>query len=198
MPSPVGHALGGLAVGLVASSRPEWRSLAVCACVAVLPDADFLLPIRHRGPSHSVGAAAIVGATAFALMKLSPLARDASRMSLAIAAAYATHIVLDWLGADSSTPRGLMALWPVTTAFFISDLDVFSSVDRRYWLEGFWRRSAISLARELAILVPFVVAAAWWTTRNRPRRPPPAPPAHPGSDLDFRTGHRKSRSDPGA
>ena len=169
MPSPVGHALGGLAVGLVTSARPDWRWLAVCACAAVLPDADFLLPIRHRGPSHSLGAVGIVGVTAFAWMKLSAHGRDAARVSLAIAAAYATHVLFDWLGADSSTPRGLMALWPFTTTFFISDLDVFSSVDRRYWLDGFWRRSAISLARELAILVP-LVAAAWWATRNRSRR----------------------------
>jgi inner membrane protein len=166
MPSPVGHALGGLAVGLVVSSRPEWRWLALCACAAMLPDADFLLPIRHRGPTHSIGAAAIAGATAFAWLKLSADARDAARLSLAIGTAYATHVLLDWLGADSSTPRGLMALWPFTTAFFISDLDVFSSVDRRYWLDGFWRRSATSLVRELAVLVP-LVAVAWWTTRHR-------------------------------
>ncbi len=162
MPSPVGHALGGLAVGLIASSRPEWRWLAVCACAAMLPDVDFLLPIRHRGPSHSIGAAAIVGAAAFAAMKLFAEARDAGRMCVVIAAAYATHVLLDWLGADSSAPRGLMALWPFSTGSYVSDLDVFNSVDRRYWLPGFWRRSAISLARELVVLGPFVVLAWWW------------------------------------
>ena len=40
--------------------------------------------------------------------------RENGRRALAITAAYATHTLLDWLGADSSAPFGIMALWPVT------------------------------------------------------------------------------------
>ena len=169
MPSPVGHALGGLAVGLLASSRPGWRLLAVCAVVAALPDADFLLPMQHRGPSHSVGAAAAAGVLAFIGLKLASHKHDASWLALIMAAAYGTHVLFDWLGADSSEPRGLMALWPFSSAFYISDLNVFDSVDRRYGLDGFWKKNAIAGLRELLILVPLVVAA-WFARSRRQRR----------------------------
>ena len=169
MPSPVGHALGGLAVGLLASSRPGWRLIAACAVVAALPDADFLLPMQHRGPSHSVGAVVAAGVLAFVGLKFASKTGEASRVALILAAAYGTHVLFDWLGADSSAPRGLMALWPFSSAFYISDLDVFHSVDRRYWVDGFWKRNAIAGLRELLILVP-VVVAAWFARTRRPRR----------------------------
>ena len=132
---------------------------------AALPDVDFLLPIRHRGVSHSVGAAALAGGVVYAWLKLRSDGL-AVRGALAVAIAYATHTLFDWLGADSSSPRGLMALWPFTHGYFISDLDVFNSVDRRYWLPGFWRRSLLSLARELVILTPLVALAFWWHRRR--------------------------------
>jgi membrane-bound metal-dependent hydrolase YbcI (DUF457 family) len=167
MPSPVGHALGGLAVGLLVSSRADWRLLAACAAAAAVADADFLLPIRHRGASHSVGAAVIAGLATYAWMKLVAVHRNPARLGFALAAAYGTHVLFDWLGADSSVPRGLMALWPFSTSFFISDADLFNSVDRRYWLPGFGRRIAVALVREMAILGPLVAAAFWWNRRRR-------------------------------
>ena len=172
MPSPVGHALGGVAVALVATSSSRWRWLALCAVAAALADADFLLPMRHRGVSHSIGTAVLVGGVAFTWLKLSHT-RDAVRSSAIIAVAYGTHVLFDWLGADSSAPRGLMALWPLSSSFYISNVDLFDSVDRRYWLDGFWRRNSLAFVRELAILIP-VVAAAWfcrsWFRAARPKR----------------------------
>ena len=164
-----------------------WPLVAACAAAAALPDADFLLPMRHRGPSHGLGTALLAGVAAFAWLKLRS-SRDGFRISCAIAAAYATHTLFDWLGADSSSPRGLMALWPFTDAYFISDLDLFNSVDRRYWLEGFWRRTAVSLARELAILAP-ITAFAWWFRHRLPEPGVRARISHSGRA-------RNSSSDP--
>ena len=166
MPSPLGHALGGLAVGLLASPRLNTSLLAACAIAGALADVDFLLPLRHRGPSHSIGAAAMVGLAAYAWLKTTNARTDPARIAALIAAAYGTHVLFDWLGADSSTPRGLMALWPFSPAFFISDLDVFNSVDRRYWLDGFWRRTVIALLREVVILVPLI--GIIWFAKRRP------------------------------
>ena len=132
-----------------------------CAVAAALADADFLLPMRHRGLSHSIGAALLAGVVAFAWVKVADV-RDAVRWGMVIAVAYATHVLFDWLGADTSTPRGLMALWPFSSAYYISGLDVFDSVDRRYWLEGFWRRNLIAVTREVALLAPLVGTAWWW------------------------------------
>lgn len=69
MPSPLGHALGGVIVALAGASPsgPKGagltglsRPLIYCAAAAVLPDVDFLWG-RHNMETHSLGAAALAG-----------------------------------------------------------------------------------------------------------------------------------------
>jgi membrane-bound metal-dependent hydrolase YbcI (DUF457 family) len=177
MPSPVGHILAGLAVGSFANRRTDWMLPLVCGVAAALPDADFLFPIRHRGPSHSVLAAAVTAAATFAVLVIARVKRDRLRIAAAVGLAVLSHVLLDWLGKDSSTPRGVMALWPWTTTYYMSELNIFDAIDRRYWLEGFWRRNTIALMRELVILLPIV----WLSTYRSPARssvpavrPPPS------------------------
>ncbi len=177
MPSPIGHALGGMAVGALVSGRPGWRLAAVCAVAGTLPDLDFLLPLQHRGPTHSVGAAVLVFAGAAVLLALRARRDESWRTAAAVALAYASHVLLDWLGADSSTPRGVLALWPVSDVFYVSGLDLFNAVDRRYWTPGFWTRNALALARELVILGPLAAISVSAGRRVRSyQRPGAAPP----------------------
>ena len=159
MPSPVGHMLGGIAVGFLASRDRGWRLPAVCGLVAALPDIDFLLPIPHRGPTHSIAAALAAFAVTLVITSFRPGDFPRVRVATAIGLAVLSHVLLDWLGQDSSTPRGLMALWPLTSTYYVSEVSVFNAVDRRYWLDGFWRRNAIAVAREIAILGPIAVLA---------------------------------------
>lgn len=154
MPSPIGHALGGMAIGALIARRSGWRVAALCAVAGAAPDIDFLLPLQHRGASHSLGAAALAFATSLAVLSVRPAGLHRLRIATAVALAYASHTLLDWLGADSSSPLGVMALWPISGAFYVSGLDVFNAVDRRYWLPGFWTRNALALMRELLILGP--------------------------------------------
>ena len=63
MPSPIGHALGGIALAWVVVPRRNVHSAVVLAAVALAPDLDLLVG-DHRGISHSVGAAVAAGATA--------------------------------------------------------------------------------------------------------------------------------------
>ncbi|MDQ3487565.1 MAG: metal-dependent hydrolase [Acidobacteriota bacterium] len=176
MPSPIGHALGGMAVGALISGRPGWRIAAACAVAATLPDLDFLLPLQHRGPTHSIGATALVFAGAAGMLSLHPGQAERRRTAVAVALAYASHVLLDWLGADSSTPRGVLALWPVSDVFYVSGLDVFNAVDRRYWTQGFWTRNALALARELVILGPVAAICASAGRRVRSYQPRGATP----------------------
>jgi len=159
MPSPIGHALGGIASGTLISRPAGWGHLAIFALAGALADVDFLLPIPHRGPTHSLGGTLLVLVTALA-------ASSRARFAVAVAAAYGSHVLLDWLGADSSVPRGLMALWPLSSAYYISNLDVFRAVERRYWLPGFWSRNAVAVVRELLILAPLFVLLRWLRTRS--------------------------------
>lgn len=175
MPSPIGHALGGIAVGALVARRADWRLVSACAVAAALPDVDFLLPLQHRGSSHSLGAAVLVLTASLAVLARTA-DRDRVRVSLAVALAYASHTLLDWLGADSSSPRGVMALWPVSSAFHISGLDAFNAVDRRYWLPGFWTRNAVALLREFVILGPIAAICVSAGRRVRSYRPHGATP----------------------
>lgn len=175
MPSPIGHVLGGIAVGALVAQRMDWRVAAACGVAAALPDVDFLLPLQHRGPSHSLGAAVLVLAASCAgtTRTADP---DRLRVIVAVTLAYASHVLLDWLGADSSSPRGVMALWPVSSAFYVSGLDLFNAVDRRYWMPGFWTRNTIALVRELVILGPLVAISVLAGRRVRSCRPRGATP----------------------
>ena len=84
---------------------------------------------QHRAYTHSVGA--VLAVFGISLLLTRGRARDPVRLSFAIAASYASHVLFDWLGADSPAPRGLMALWPFTDAHYVSRLDVFPVVSRK-------------------------------------------------------------------
>src|SRR3954452_11367330 len=71
VPSPVGHALGALAVGWAvaprpATSRAAWTQAALLAAAGVAPDLDLLMG-RHSAETHSLGAAILVATVAAGL-----------------------------------------------------------------------------------------------------------------------------------
>ena len=182
MPTPVGHALGGLAAAFLvssaaASSRLTMPVLAACAAVAVAPDLDIPFG-SHRTYTHSIAAVALAGITAWAVLRRRPAS---VQMSLVIAAAHASHLVLDWMGADTSRPPGLMMLWPVSREFYVSGWNVFGEVSRRYWRpEEFLYGNTLALMRELAIIMPLLLIAwAVWSKRT-------LGPVSPQSTVDSR------------
>jgi membrane-bound metal-dependent hydrolase YbcI (DUF457 family) len=184
MPSPIGHALAGVAAAWTADLVPGdrlWRTAPrdaswyaragngltlACACLAVLPDLDLVMlpfkPETHRTVTHSVGAAVVVGLTAAAMAGRAR--RPAARVSLMCAAAYATHLLLDWLGADRFPPFGLQMFWPFSDGWFISGWDLFRQTARRQLMSpAIIRLNALAIAQEMAILVPILVAL--WLVR---------------------------------
>jgi inner membrane protein len=82
-------------------------------------------------------------------------------------AAYSTHILLDYLGNDTSAPYGVMALWPFSQEYFMSPVPVFPAITRRYWLTGFWEQNLWALLFELAVLGPIVIGVWWWRRQTR-------------------------------
>lgn len=158
--------LAGAAAGLLVSGRAHSSAapVVVFALVAAAPDLDLVLSsIVHRGPSHSLTAAAIAGAAAWLLRGARP---GRTRFALAVAAAYATHTAADWLSADTTPPMGLMALWPLTGEYYVAPVPIFLAVSRRYWLAETWLLNLRALIRELLILGP-LLWIAWWVTRQR-------------------------------
>ncbi len=138
---------------------------AACVALAIAPDLDILWG-SHRGASHSLGAAAAVWLVA-ALAAVA-LRAPVFRTATVCAAAVASHILLDWLGRDTSTPFGIQALWPFSRHYFESGANVFLEISRRYWKpdEFIWGNLR-SVAREVAILGPLAAVAWWLRTRGR-------------------------------
>src|SRR5579872_6094402 len=179
VPSPIGHAVAGLATAWTADLFPgdrAWRfappgtsrfkraggALTLfSAALAAAPDLDLLFN-RHRTVTHSVGAVLVVAllAAVFAATASLPI----GRVTLMCASAYATHLLLDWLGADSTPPYGIQALWPISKAWYISNLDLFPETVRRLpFAPSTLRQNALTVAQELAILSPFTLGV--WLVR---------------------------------
>jgi membrane-bound metal-dependent hydrolase YbcI (DUF457 family) len=179
MPSPIGHALAGLAAAWAADLVPgqrAWRTAQepaswfgraggglTVACVALGGAADLdLLVTTHRTVTHSAGAVILVGAFAAALA--ANAGRPVARVALMCAAAYGTHLFLDWLSVDLSTPRGIQALWPFDGEWFISGADLFPQTERRdLWTPASMLKNVKAIVQELVILGPPVVAL--WLVR---------------------------------
>jgi membrane-bound metal-dependent hydrolase YbcI (DUF457 family) len=174
VPSPIGHALGGLAAGwLVAgiapspgrasavarwSQQPAIRRGALFVLLGIAPDFDLLVG-PHRTYSHSIGAVLIVALAALALTRA-----HRPRLAGACAAAWGSHVLFDWLGDDTSPPFGLMALWPFSTEFLHSPVPIFMAISRRYWRPEFVAHNTLAIVREVLILAP-VMWMAWMVRR---------------------------------
>jgi membrane-bound metal-dependent hydrolase YbcI (DUF457 family) len=157
VPSPVGHALGGLIVGeLLAPS-----ALLLCAIAGVAPDVDFLWG-RHNMETHSLFAALVAGILIFAWKRN-------GRLALAVTLAWASHVLFDWLGSDTTPPLGVMAMWPFSSDYYFSNAFFFEAISRRYWLDNFYTHNAWAVAREVLMLGP-VALMAWWFARRSKRK----------------------------
>ena len=180
MPSPIGHGLAGLAIGLVIdSSRPSdapasprrlSRFVVLGAVFAALPDADLLYSPIHRGMTHSIGATALLMIITAAVTGW-VTGRVQWRWVLLIGAAHASHILMDWLGTDRYPPEGLEALWPFSRKFYISGWDIFPPTERRLYLPGALLINVRALLAEVAIVGP-IAALAFIATRTRRSRVP--------------------------
>ena len=181
MPSPIGHALAGIAAAWSADLVPgdrAWRTAPAgstwfqragggltlgCAALGAAPDLDLAF-VAHRTVTHSLSAAVFVGL--FAAVVAAATRRPIARIALMCAAAYGSHLLLDWLGADYYPPRGIQLLWPVNHEWYISGLDVFRQTARlRVFTRGPMMTNVRAVAQELAIMLP--VLGGLWLARSR-------------------------------
>jgi inner membrane protein len=200
VPSPLGHAVAGLAAGWLIAGAPAlhsrrhsatrtaptappaapitnqpwiatWRAAFVFAGLAVAPDLDLLVH-AHSMYTHSIGAALIV---MLAVAALTPAQARRWAAAFASGAAYATHTLLDWMGNDTTPPIGIMALWPFTSDYYESNLHFFMAITRRYWLPGFWTHNLIAMLREVGTLVPLALVIYFLRRRSSSPSSPSSP-----------------------
>ena len=94
------------------------------AALATLPDVDQLLPIPHRGPTHTVGFAAVVGVVAGGGVALASGTVVASQPAWAplFVGGVATASLCSHLAGDAITPMGIRPLRPLSRVHFTLDL----------------------------------------------------------------------------
>jgi|TARA_Y100000294_G_scaffold95531_3_gene88892 inner membrane protein len=142
-----------------ASARTVWRSLAVFGLLGVAPDLDFLVG-AHSAYTHSLGATVLVGLAAWALV--SP---RSGLIALACAAAWGSHLLLDWLGTDGSAPIGVMALWPFDAGYYLSSAGWFLPIHRNLAQPGIAAHTLRAIGLELLLIGPLAAAAIWLRRR---------------------------------
>ncbi len=147
----------------VRADRPKAALLLVVGA-AVAPDLDFLWG-RHNMETHSLGAAVLAG-----LMVLAWTRGGNPRLAAAVSLAWASHVLFDWLGSDTTPPLGVMALWPLTSSYYFADAFIFEAISRRTYLPNFWSHNLGAVAREIVLLGPLAALAMWhrWRSHGRP------------------------------
>jgi inner membrane protein len=173
MPSPVGHAIAGLTVHvLTAGSRLElvdWRRATIVTGAALAPDLDLAFRFvdgrnHHGNEMHSLGLALLSACTA---LGLATLLRHRRPLVLASAVGFAwlSHVLLDYLNVDTHPPIGILALWPLSAAYFKFPWPIFLDVGRTLDM-GTIRHNALAAAWESVVLFPVL----WWAWRFRTGR----------------------------
>ena len=169
--------MAGLAVGWAATDRSmeprasRWSALVLLsAFVAAAPDLDLLYPQSHRLFTHGVGATLVVMIIA-GLVTRQVTGRVSWRLVLALGAAHASHIVLDWMGTDRFPPPGIRALWPFSNQFYISGWEIFPNVERRLWRPDALAVNVHAALVEVLIVGP-VAVLSWVATRTRRNHAP--------------------------
>jgi membrane-bound metal-dependent hydrolase YbcI (DUF457 family) len=181
MPTSIGHAAAGIAAAWTADLIPghrAWRTAPrqaswfrragdgftlMCGAIGAVADLDLVIH-SHRGATHSIGAAIIAGLVAAAFAWVA--SRPVLRVSLMSAAAYGTHVLLDWLGVDTYWPFGIQALWPFSTRWYISGLGIFPQTERvRFLSAAAIQINLAAVSQEMMILTPLLLGL--WIARTR-------------------------------
>lgn len=172
MPSPIGHALAGLTLHALAARRagelPDVRRAALVVGAALAPDLDLLLKFidgrnHHQAESHSLGCAVLAALAVWAVGRWRHWPRPPA-LGLAVGLAWASHVLLDYLGSDTHPPIGLMALWPLSAAYYKFPWPVFMDIGRTLEWETI-RHNAVAVAWETILLVPLLLLS--WRHRLR-------------------------------
>jgi inner membrane protein len=164
----VGHVMIGLAAGRAQEreGRRVWRRLALYGALGVAPDLDvipallhhpWLVPLGHRGATHSITFAVLLG------LAVALVAPGASRLRTAIAATLtvASHGLVDPLNMSSV---GTAYFWPFSSERFSWGVKFIPETPVGWG--AFHGAGLVNLLCEILIFSPFVAYALWPRARG--------------------------------
>ena len=179
MASPVAHALGAYAClvtlrpEVVADPRKHKIAIAAAAILGPLADADFFVArftvnpaFQHHYFTHSIPFLCVFFLFCYLLLRI--FRADALNLAMLGAAAYSTHLLLDYFTQDGSYPYGIPLLWPFTDHHFLAPVELFRSIHRGSWRTLFGLTNVKAAACEIALLAP-AAFLAWYRARRLSR-----------------------------
>ncbi|MGC4083477.1 MAG: metal-dependent hydrolase [Vicinamibacterales bacterium] len=181
MPSPLGHFLAGLSVGIATDSQPPpaRRPLSsyatpfslLAVAMAAAPDIDLMVPDAiephfHRTATHSITAVVLLFIVSmFVTGQVTPQV-NRWRVSAILALAWATHLLMDWLGADPSIPSGIQLLWPFSERTSSRGSDWFPAIERDIHASHFLVQNTTAAIVEIVVGVPLVAFGLFINARR--------------------------------
>lgn len=178
MPSPIAHTLAAyttlvsLEPSLVSNREKNSLALGSAFVFGSLADADFIVAhfttatyLHHHYFSHSIPF--VLAFTAFCWIALKLLRRPSpAKWAGLFGAAYASHLLLDYLTEDGSFPYGIPLLWPMTSQHFVAPVTIFYSIHRGTWQAIFSPENLQALLMELAVMIPITLLAVFIARRR--------------------------------
>ena len=181
MCTPIGHTLFGYSVFLASPLWNQWKAWRIflfVLIVANMPDLDIVIGyivgkpnLYHQHFSHSL----------FFVMCVSILLGWGSKwflkgfglkMGLLTAGILLSHLMLDFLGRDTSYPYGIQVFWPFSKEFFISPVRIVRSVSKSsasqtfiqslFCWHNFW-----TVFSEIAVFVPLILGLRIWRKKRQ-------------------------------
>jgi inner membrane protein len=165
MPSPLIHSAAGYLIFRLLKKKYSFIGnqiftiplLAITLVFSLLPDLDVIPGILfrdmerfHNNVSHSLVVGLLV-AIIFSLVASRFNKSSTKPMFAAAFISYEFHILLDYF----TYGRGVMLIWPFTSARFSSPVKLFTGVQWGYGLASFWHLSTVFL-EGLTILFVFI------------------------------------------
>ena len=176
MCTPIGHSIAGCSIvsGQQGRTGPaRWILLIAIIMASNLPDIDFVFGyiagnpnLYHHLWTHSLFfmlMSGVIFGIAYRVLE----GKGGFKAGLVVCCIVFSHLVLDFITGDSSTPYGMQLFWPVSRDFFISPITLFRDVSKASSSQAFlgslfcWH-NAWTVLLEVAILGPFYLGVRLW------------------------------------
>ena len=173
MPTSVGHSLLGYILYLIFKKNykliENQKIVLFYLFIANAPDLDFIPGICighahrfHHGITHTLGFSLF-----FALILcLVPKLRKKTNFIIFFLLGF-THVIVDFLGADTSYPFGVMLFWPFTKKYFISSYSVFLDIHKTTLHSLFDLHNLKAMTLETLIFLPVIIVLRFILKRRK-------------------------------
>ena len=175
MPTSVGHSLLGYILYLIFKRNyrliENWKTVLFYIFIANAPDLDFIPGICighanrfHHGITHTLGFFVFFATILYWVPKLRK-----KKNFIIFFLLYFTHVIVDFLGADTSYPFGVMLFWPFTKKYFISSYSIFLDIHKTTLYSLFDLHNFEAMALEALIFLPVIIVLRFILKRTTQR-----------------------------